>query len=749
MEIRILGPLEVVVEGDPIDLPSGKARLLLAALVVHANRVVSTDRLSEFLWGGQPPKSAANTLQTYVSHLRGCLEHDRTPRQPSRLLVTREPGYLLAIDPDQIDAVRFERLVGEARRLLKSAPHAAAALLRAALSLWQGEPLADFTFEPFAQSEISRLTELRLTALEDRIEAELARGEHTALCGELAGLVYEHPFRERLSGQLMVALFRSERQAEALRVYADLRETLLEQLGVDPSPALVRLEEAILRQEPELDWPRILEPAAQRPVPVQSPPDRPTERSTDDLVSEARSAMRARRWQEALGLFSAADERGALCGEDLDTLAEVAFLLGRPDESHLARQRAHSTLLAEGKPRRAAMAAISLSLNYGARLRLAVAGGWFQRAQRLLADEPECPEHGFLAWAGSMFAVATGDHGAALEAARRAHDLGRRFGVSELQALGLVMQGYVLVREGTLDEGLRLMDEGMTWALDGELAPTPSAVIFCRTIDTCYELGDFRRASEWMDAIADCSARTGIDAFTGDCEAHSVAILVGRGAWNEAEMRARRACAGMEPMDLAHVGLAFAQIGEIRLRRGDLASAEEAFTRAVDLGATPQPGMAMLSLAKGDVRGAAASIAVGLTDQCWDLLSRGRLLPAQVEIALADGDVETARSAAAELSEIATSYPMPAQAAAAECAQGAVLLAGEEPVPAVDSLRRGIARWREAGAPYEAARARLLLTEALLRQGDRKHALVELEAARASLESLGARLDLERAAWLE
>ena len=205
------------------------------------------------------------------------------------------------------------------------------------------------------------------------------------------------------------------------------------------------------------------------------------------------------------------------------------------------------------------MAAISLSLNYGARLRLAVAGGWFQRAQRLLADEPEGPEHGFLAWAGSMFAVATGDHGAALEAARRAHDLGRRFGVSELQALGLVMQGYVLVREGTLDEGLRLMDEGMTWALDGELAPTPSAVIFCRTIDTCYELGDFRRASEWMDAIADCSARTGIDAFTGDCEAHSVAILVGRGAWDEAEMRARRACAAMEPMDLAHVGLAFAR----------------------------------------------------------------------------------------------------------------------------------------------------------------------------------------------
>jgi DNA-binding SARP family transcriptional activator len=180
MEIRILGPLEVVAEGAPVDLPTGKARLLLAALVVHANRVVSTDRLSEFLWHGQPPDSAANTLQTYVSHLRRSLEPARTPRQPGRLLITREPGYLLAVDRDQIDAGRFERLVGQARPLLGTAPQEMAALVHSAESLWRGEPLADFTFEPFAQSEITRLTELRLTALEDRIDAELALGCHVA-----------------------------------------------------------------------------------------------------------------------------------------------------------------------------------------------------------------------------------------------------------------------------------------------------------------------------------------------------------------------------------------------------------------------------------------------------------------------------------------------------------------------------------------------------------------------------------------
>ena len=256
MEIRILGPLEVVADSGPVNVPSGKARLLLAALVVHANRVVSTDRLFEFLWGGRPPVSAVNTLQTYVSHLRRSLEPDRTQHQPSRILITREPGYLLAVDPDRIDAARFERLVAEARLVLDSAPDRAAALLRMALSLWRGEPLADFSFEPFAQSEITRLTELRLAALEDRIEAELALGGHAALCGELAQLVREHPLRERLSSQQMVALYRCGRQAEALRAYADLREALLEQMGIDPSPSLVELEKAILRQEPALEAPK-------------------------------------------------------------------------------------------------------------------------------------------------------------------------------------------------------------------------------------------------------------------------------------------------------------------------------------------------------------------------------------------------------------------------------------------------------------------------------------------------------------
>jgi DNA-binding SARP family transcriptional activator len=739
MEIRILGPLEVSSEADSVDVPSRKEGLLLAALAVHANHVVSTDRLVEFLWRGEPPQTAGNTLQTYISHLRRILEPRRAAREPSRLLVTRGPGYALLVEPDGIDASRFARGVERARAWLRTDPEAAAAQLRTALSLWRGEPLADFTFEPFAQAEIVRLSEMRLAATEDRIEAELALGAHAPLCAELAQLVCDNPLRERLAGQLMVALYRSGRQAEALRAYANLRRILAEQLGIDPGPTLARLEQAVLQQRSELDWPP--EPSAPA-VSVRAPAPPPT---TAHTLAAARAALLEFRWQQAFDLFCAVDRGGGLNGEDLDALAEAAFWLGRPREAHVARQRAHTALLAEGRHRKAAMVAIVLSVNYGARRRSSVAEGWLHRAQRLLADEPEGPEHGFLAWAGAMAAVAAGDLGGALRAARQAFDLGRRFGVPDLQALGLVHQGYILVRQGTVAEGLRLIDEGMTWALDGQLGPTSAAVVFCRTIDTCYALGDYRRGAEWMEAIADCFDRTGIRAFPGDCEVHSVAMLVGRGAWTAGEQRARQASAAMEPMDLTHVGLALAEIGEIQLRRGDLTGAEKAFARAVELGATAHPGMALVRLARGDARGAAATIAVILADQTEDSLARGRLLPAQVEVALADGDIATARYAAVELSAIATKYPGPALAAAAACAHGALALASDEAATAVDLLRRGIALWREAGSPYPAAQARLLLGEALQRSGDRKQALAEIDTARTTFEALGARLDYDRA----
>ncbi len=253
MEFQVLGPLEVHREGGLVALGPAKQRAVLAILLVRANELVSSDRLIEELWP-EPPKTAANTLQVYVGRLRKALEPGRTQRAPGELLATMPPGYLLRIAPDELDADRFERLVGEGRDAAAARdPAAAAARLRQALALWRGPALADFAYDPFAQAEIARLEELRLDAIEDRIEAELAVGRAADLVGELESLIDEHPLRERLRGQLMLVLYRAGRQADALEVYDETRRTLDEELGLAPSPPLQRLQTAILRQEPALE----------------------------------------------------------------------------------------------------------------------------------------------------------------------------------------------------------------------------------------------------------------------------------------------------------------------------------------------------------------------------------------------------------------------------------------------------------------------------------------------------------------
>ena len=253
MEFRILGPLEVV-EGDRVvALGSGKARALLAVLLLHANEVVPSERLIEELWGDAAPVTVAKSVQTYVSHLRRALHGEQGDNGADGLLVTRAGGYVLRLEPGQLDLARFERLVREGRRALEvGEPEQAAESLREALALWRGPPLVDFSYEPFAQQEIARLEELRMAALEERIEADLALSRHAQLTAELETLVAAQPLRERLRGQLMLALYRCDRQVEALEVFRHGRERLVEELGLQPSPALQRLEQAILTHSGEL-----------------------------------------------------------------------------------------------------------------------------------------------------------------------------------------------------------------------------------------------------------------------------------------------------------------------------------------------------------------------------------------------------------------------------------------------------------------------------------------------------------------
>src|SRR3954467_10812161 len=251
VDFRVLGPVEVVEHGRSLALGGAKQRALLAILLLHANEVVSSERLIDELWGESPPATVTKSIHVYVSRLRKELGEER--------LVTRSPGYVLRVEPGDLDLQRFEALLAEARDGDADAATTARPL-REAPDLRRGPPLADLAYEAFAQPEIARLEELRWAALEARIDAELACGRHAELVGELQALVAEHPLRERLHGQLMLALYRSGRQADALEVYAAARRRLAEELGLEPGEELQRLQRAVLRHDAALDLPATSEP---------------------------------------------------------------------------------------------------------------------------------------------------------------------------------------------------------------------------------------------------------------------------------------------------------------------------------------------------------------------------------------------------------------------------------------------------------------------------------------------------------
>jgi DNA-binding SARP family transcriptional activator len=248
VEFRILGPLEVCHEGRPVRIEGAKERALLAFLLLRAGEAVSVDRLVDELWGESPPPTARKSAQVRVAGLRRAL--------PGEVVITHGDSYLVRVDPDRLDLHRFERLLSEASQALAAGdPRLAATTLDEALALWRGEPLADFTYESFAQPPIARLEELRLHANELRIEAQLELGLHAEAIPELEELVSAHPFRERLRAQLLLALYRDGRQAEALDVYHRARQDFVDALGIEPGPMLQRLQQAVLRQDASLDEP--------------------------------------------------------------------------------------------------------------------------------------------------------------------------------------------------------------------------------------------------------------------------------------------------------------------------------------------------------------------------------------------------------------------------------------------------------------------------------------------------------------
>jgi len=465
------------------------------------------------------------------------------------------------------------------------------------------------------------------------------------------------------------------------------------------------------------------------------------------LVATGRDALGRREWNEAFDALAAADNAGSLEPAELEALGEAAVWTDHHDLSVDARQRAHEAYLAAGEVEDAARVAIALVPNHILRLNASAAGGWLQKAKRLLENRPPSAAQGELAAMTALVQLVNGEIEAGLENARLAHRLGEEHEDRDLVALGLVYEGYALARLGRVDDGWSILDEAMAGAVAGELGPFATAMVYCRTICTCLDLFDFRRASEWTDLVQGIADSIGPVGVAGDCRTHRVAVKIFRGEWAEGEREAQDACTQSETWDLNHTAIAQYELGVIKLRFGDRTGASDAFRRAHELGAVPHPGLALLQAAEGDLEGAAAAIASALAGT-HDPLTRAKLLPTQVEIALAGGDADIARMAAIELDGIAERYGSGALRAAADSARGGLRFSEGDGRGAIRDLRSGLRGWQDAGAPYETARARVQLAQALAATGDQVSAMMELEAARSAFQRLGAKPDEARVASL-
>ncbi|HEX6330961.1 MAG TPA: adenylate/guanylate cyclase domain-containing protein [Actinomycetota bacterium] len=463
----------------------------------------------------------------------------------------------------------------------------------------------------------------------------------------------------------------------------------------------------------------------------------------EGLLESGRRAAEERAWPEAYEALAAADAAGRLDAGDLELLAKAAWWVGRQNESIEARERAYSQHIERGDRPRAAFTALTLRRENAAKLAGSVAQGWLTRAERLLADEPESVSHGYLELARGAAPWGRGELEVALAHMQRGLEIAHRLGDTDLHAWASTYSGMILLDLGRVEEGWALMEEASAAAVGGELGAYTTGAVFCNVIASSRDLADYRRASEWADAAKRWCERQSITGFPGICRVHRGEVLRLLGSWAEADAELRKATDELFEFNPAHAGAGFHQLGEVRLRMGDAAGAEEAFRQAQELSEDPQPGRALLLLREGNLEAAAASIRGSLQDIEWNRLGRSRLLPTQAEIAWRSGDAGVARAAAVELDDIAAAFGSDAIRAGAEWAHGLADLA--EGGDSSRHFRRARQLWQGVEAPYETARACRLLAEALVAEGDPQAAAIELEAARSLFARLGAAPDTREA----
>ena len=478
---------------------------------------------------------------------------------------------------------------------------------------------------------------------------------------------------------------------------------------------------------------------------------RPAEASS--LAAQGRDALARHAWGEALERFTEADAAGELSPAELDEYATAAWWNGGLTQAIEIRERAYGAASRANQMDVAVMLALELARDNVYRTSDPLAAAWLQRAERLLTGVEENWGHGWLAATKAFRSALLGDVDAALALAIEAQGIAARLGDRNLAALAQAEHGYALIATGHVPEGLAMVDEASIAAVGGELEPATAGGICCTTIGACTALGEWARAARWTEAQDRWCQREGINGYPGMCRLYRSEIKQMRGSWLEAEAEARQASVELAGFIPAAAASALYRIGAIRLRRGDLPDAEEALTQAYERGAHIEPAFSLLRLAQGRTDEAAAGIAEALdhprSTPAWDAspatpLYRMPLLRAQVEIALAAGDVDTAAAASSELDGIADRYATQAAIATAAMARGLLRLAQSETGDAERDLRAAVDAWTDLDAPYEAARARSALAEAFAARGQHDRARMELRAARAAFEQLGASLDLRR-----
>ena len=468
--------------------------------------------------------------------------------------------------------------------------------------------------------------------------------------------------------------------------------------------------------------------------------------SVADAIEQGREAIVRRAWARAFQAFARADRVRPLGAQDLEHLAVAAYMLGRDDDHLDCMKRAHRAHTNAGELSRAARCAFWAGINFAVRSRASHAAGWFGRAQRLAErGARDSVEHGYLLLPAVLRLAGERDWKGVTQAAKKAERIAERHGEADLFALAAHERGHALVRLGRVEEGLRLIDEVMVSVTAGELSPIVTGLVYCSVIAYCQGMFQLSRAQAWTQALTGwCEQQPEMVAHTGQCLVHRAEVSLLRGDWRSALREARRAKIQFaKAMNSSALGHALYRQGEVHRVQGRWESAEAAYREAARSGYEPQPGLALLRLVQGRTAAAAGTIRRALAETT-DAARRAILLPASVEIFLAEGNTEQARVACIELEQLCKGSRSGLLDALAAHSRGALELAQEKPRAALGTLRRAFAAWRQLEVPYEAARVRVLIAKACRTLADEDTAALELEAARSAFSEMRATPDLAR-----